>query len=146
MLERTVAAQRLVCDGISNVLMEEDEGNVAKVKINEEMLKYCRGARMKYSNYLADKKTINMRSAVGIKKSNIKGDIGKEKSAKIKLENAIERLEKEANELAQKAEREKKMSLFIESNTIRKRSLEYKQELEGTVSKLRKLEDQLSKV
>jgi DNA polymerase III delta prime subunit len=110
------------------------------------MLKYCRDARMKYSNYLADKKTIDMRSAVEIKKSNIKGDIGKEKSAKIKLENAIERLEKEANELAQKAEREKKMSLFIESNTIRKRSLEYKQELEGTVSKLRKLEDQLSKV
>jgi hypothetical protein len=33
MLERTVVAQRLVCDGISNVLMEEDEGNVAKIKI-----------------------------------------------------------------------------------------------------------------
>ena len=54
MLEKTVMAQRIICDGISSLLSEEEQGDISKVTINHEMMKYCRNVRNKYCNFLDD--------------------------------------------------------------------------------------------
>ena len=53
MLEKTVMAQRIICDGISSLLSEE-QGNISKVTINHEIIKYCINVRNKYCNFLDD--------------------------------------------------------------------------------------------
>ena len=55
MLERSIVAQRTVCDWVAYML--EGDGNsdpkaIHKLAMHKDMLKYCRGARMRYENYL----------------------------------------------------------------------------------------------
>ena len=68
-------AQRYICDGISNLLSKEDQGDVSKIIINDKMLKYCREARSRYRNFLDEIKKNAEKSAEDIKKSVIKDEI-----------------------------------------------------------------------
>ena len=52
----------------------------------------------------------------------------------------------EADTLADGAEKEKKISLLSESNSIRKRALEFRDDLEGSDLKIQKLEEKFLKM
>jgi len=69
MLERTVVAQRVICDGINNLLNSTDTTglDVSKIEITTEMLQSCKGARMKYETYLDQQRIdIKKRDATAI--------------------------------------------------------------------------------
>ena len=53
-----------------------------------------------------------------------------------KLEKAIKRIIREADDLAHMAEKEKKISLIRESNAMRKRTSEFQYNMKGSVSKI----------
>ena len=79
MLERTVVAQRIICDGISSLLSEEEQGDISKVTVNNEMMKYCRNAHDRCRNFLGDNKKVSKKSVKEKMKSTFKNDLSREK-------------------------------------------------------------------
>jgi len=76
----------------------------------------------------------------------LKNEISSELKHIENLEKSVVGLEKEANSLSEVAEREKKMSLLIDTNKSRKRSLELKEDIDESKSKIKKLEKELKKI
>ena len=147
MLERTLVAHRLICDGVAaNLSNEENPSDISKFKISKEMMSYCRNARQKYHNFLEENKTEAKKSKLQTEKSLLKNDIQKEKSDQAALQKKIERLIKEADTLAQRAEAERKFSLIQESNEMRKRYRDHQDELDEKKRKISKLEDNLNRL
>ena len=68
--------------------------------MSPEMLKYCRGARNRYRNYLDERK--------------IQDKIGEEEAISQKRD--VKKLRKESDELSTDAEKKGKLSLLTESN------------------------------
>ena len=126
MLQRTIVAQRKICDGVKYSLKDEKKENsdISKITITDKMIRYCKGARIKYEEYLDQERKGSLKTRMETEKAKIIEELGKERFSKDKLENAAERWRKEADELAEKAEQVKSMSLLAESNACRKRSLE----------------------
>ena len=114
MEERTMIAQRYICDGISNLLSKEDQGDVSKIIINDKMLKYCREARSRYRNFLDEIKKDAEKSAEDIKKSAIKDEIAREKEVEEKLKKVIKRRRCEVDTLSDRAEKEHWMAKWLE--------------------------------
>ena len=79
-------------------------------------------------------------------KSTVKNEISREKDVKEKFKKTIERMCREADELADRAEKEKKMNLISESNSVRKRALELGDNMEGSICKMQKLEEKYHKI
>jgi len=52
----------------------------------------------------------------------------------------------EAGELANRFEKEKKMSVFSESNSVRKRALEFRNDLKCSICKMQKLKEKFNKM
>ena len=77
-------------------------------------------ARNRYRNFLDDNKKVSEKNVKERMKSTVKNEISREKNVEEKLKKAIERMCREADELADRAEKEKKMNLCIESNSVRK--------------------------
>ena len=69
-------------------------------------------------------------------KSTVKNDISWDMDTREKLEKAIKRIIREADDLADMAEKEKKISLIRESNAMRKRTSEFQYNMKGSVSKI----------
>ena len=61
---------------------------------------------------------------------------------KVKLEKSMKRLRVEADTLAEKAVKENKMSLVVESNALRNRALELEKDVEASAAKIRKIEEE----
>lgn len=146
MLERTIIAQRMICNAVDNLCDDGNNGDVSKITITKEMLKCCNGARMKYEMYLNEIKMSAKVNNIENEKEKLKEEINSEKKMQVKWNNICERLRKEADDLATKAEKEKKMSLLIDSNETRKRSLEYKEYVEASLAKVQKLGDKLKTI
>ena len=109
-------------------------------------MKYCRNARNRYRNFLDDNKKVSEKSVKEKMKSTVKNLISWEKDVQEQLKKTIERMRHEADELANRAEKEKKMSLLSESNSVRKRALEIRDNLEGSICRMQKLEEKYNKM
>ena len=68
--------------------------------------------------------------------STVKNDISWDKDLKEKLEKAIKRMIREADDLADMAEKQKKISRIRESNSMRKRTSQFQYNIKGSVSKI----------
>lgn len=147
MQERTLVAHRMICDGVAASLNnEEGPRDISKLKISEKMISYFRNAKRKYNNFSEEKKIEAKASNLETEKSSLKNDIKKERAGKDVLQKKIERFSKEADNLAQQAESQRKFSLIEESNEMRKRCRECQEELEEREKKIAKLEDHLSRL
>lgn len=146
MLENTIVAQRMICDSVRLELARENCVEICKLNINQEMMRFCSRAKSTYTSYLAEKKETLRKTATETKKDNIKKELEVEKKLKIKWMNSCERYRKKADELALRAEKEKKMSLVAESNASRKRALEFQEHSEEANTKIMKLESELKKM
>ena len=87
-----------------------------------------------------DYKKVSEKSVKEKMKSTVKNEISREKDVEEKLKKTIERMCREADELADRAEKEKKMNLISESNSVKKRALELGYNMEGSIYKIQKLE------
>ena len=56
MHERTIISHRIVLDSVNNILDGRGK-EVHKIDIDKEMMKYCRGAGMRYEEHLAERKS-----------------------------------------------------------------------------------------
>ena len=79
-------------------------------------------------------------------KSTVKNEISREKDVIEKLKKTFKRMCNEADELADRAEKEKKMNRISESNSVRKRGLELGDNMEGSICKMQKLEEKYNKI
>ena len=145
MSERTMIAQRMICDGLRLELPKEATGDVSKIILNKEMLTSCHRARSRYEAYLTEIKDSLKTSGLEAEKLKLKEELQAERKSVVNLEKSYVRHSKITDELALKAEKEKKFSLIVESNASRKRALEIKDSIENAKSKIMKLEDQLKK-
>ena len=81
----------------------------------------CRAARMRYQQHLDEVQRMKLTNETMKRKNYILEQISSTKSKKQKLENISERLFREADELAIKAESEKDISLIKVSNSKREK-------------------------
>lgn len=145
MLERTIVAHRMICDGIDYLLLNEvpSRKDISKINVTKEMIKSCAGAKSKYNIYLAEQRSSKEKKNADCERTKIKADICKEKKSVAQWEKVRERLSKEADDLATTAEKEKKMSMLSESNATRKRCSEYLGYIEKGKDKIAQLEKKL---
>ena len=59
MSEKTIVAQRMICDSVNKELSIEGSKDVSKIKIDKEMLRYCSKASSAYKVYLSEKHAKN---------------------------------------------------------------------------------------
>ena len=147
MLERTVVAQRRVCDGVASMLQQKgitDPKAVQNITVSKELLHYCRVARGKYQNFLDEQKILKKTQAKSREKEEMRSFIGLEKKKLDSCVKNIESLRKEADELALKAERKNKLQFICESNEKRKRVSSLMEDADASRAKIRKLEDDLT--
>ena len=148
MIEKSVVARRQVYDGVSGLLLAKGTSvkEVFKVEINSEILKYCRGARSKYQCYL-DKKTAEKRTAAETSKvTELETQLQCEKDKIVQFESSIERLNKDADQLALDAECKGNLGLLKKSNLSRKLSADIAGLLESSRSKIQKIKEDLKKI
>ena len=146
MSEKTIVAERIICDNVRKELSRECTGEVSKLNINKEMIKYCRNARSVYKSYLVENNANEKGGIVEAKKIKIREEIEAENKRKANLNQAYARYMKNADDLALRAENEKKIALIGESNVSRKRSLEINKELEECQKKIIKMKEELRKL
>ena len=144
MLQKTIVAQRIVCDGVSKILGPND--GLENFQIENALLAFVRNSRGKYEQYLKENKINSKETAIANSKKKLKDEISSELKYIENLEKSVMRLEKEANSLSEEAEREKKMSLLKDSNKSRKRSFELKEDINESKSKIKRLEKELKKI
>ena len=143
MKEKAIVAERMICDSVNKELSIEKTNDVSKIIINKEMLRYCSKASSAYRVYLLEKCQKEKESTVEAKKSEIRSEIESEEKKKSSLNKVFDRLIKNADELALRAENEKKIGLIAESNVSRKRSIEISNEIEECQRKIKCMKDKL---
>ena len=79
MLEMTIVAQRMICDGVKRELSNENSDDVSKLIISKEMMKYCSRARAKYGYYLDDNRENLKKSHAAVTKQKFKEELEKER-------------------------------------------------------------------
>lgn len=143
MLERTIISQRMVCDAVSNYSTDGNKLDVSKIPVTKEMLQFCRSARSKYGDYLNEKNATSKKRTLEENVNAVKHKIAQERKLKMNWEATHRRLTSEANDLALKAEKEKKISIITQSNVCRKRALEMEDYITTSASKIEKLDHEL---
>ena len=104
MSEKTIVAQRMICDSVNKELSIEGSKDVSKIKIDKEMLRYCSKASSAYKVYLSEKRQNEKGSIIEAKKSKIKSEIESEEKKSSNLNKVFDRHVKNADELALRAE------------------------------------------
>ena len=145
MSEKTIVAQRMICDSVNKELSIEGSKDVSKIKIDKEMLRYCSKASSAYRVQLSEKRQNEKGSIIEAKKSKIKSEIESEEKKSSNLNKVFDRHVKNADELALRAENEKKFGLIAESNLSRKRSIEISKEIEDCHKKIKEMKEKLKK-
>ena len=124
-----------------------DPKAVYEIEITPGMLKHSRSVRNAYRNFLdsykdEEKRKLKHHSLNEMQKTRAVLEVEKRKLASFEKE--IERVSKEADTLAMKAERKTDLVLLTESNQKRKRVHELKNELSSVKAKVQKLEEATS--
>ena len=86
--------------------------DLSNIMIPKELLAYCRGARTRYEQHLADSKKEHQASKCAIKRKAVLEEIKEQKVKKMKIEKKVEVLEKEAESIT-RSRRERKFSDFV---------------------------------
>lgn len=141
MLEKTIIAQRLVCDGVASSL--DEKKCLQDFVVTKSLLQSCKVASTKYKNFLKEQRLSNQCNELKEEKKKLVEDLNLERENIVSWEKAAQRLGKEADDLAERAEKTCKMSLLIDSNKARKRSADLKLDIETSKNKIQKLQEKL---
>ena len=148
MLERTIVSQRIITDSVSSILTA-DPNAVQNIVIDKEMLRHCHTARIRYHNFLDENREVDhgIKTPVeNVQMARKKDELEKEKKKVISFEKEVQALNKEADELALKAELKQKMCMLSESNTKRKRADSMASDLAAMRAKVMKLQSEVEKL
>ena len=126
----TYSAQRIICDHVSSV------GGLNNVVMSKGMMTSVAAARQRYMMSLDDKKREKSKETIGEKRKNIMDEIENLKKKKIQLEVDSVSMQKDADDLAMKAESSAKLTLIAKSNALRRSSKEKILQLSEVTTKL----------
>ena len=156
MAKNSLTAYRQVHDGLLNlpkpekdsteVKAKETKFNASNVTISKGMLDSCRSARTRYSHYLADEQKKKSTSKEESRKKSVLDELTSTKCTKRKLESSVSVLLREADDLAQQAEKKLKMDFLVKSNAFRSKAKEKRMEIEEVSKKIEKLEKKLKEM
>ena len=155
--KETLKAFRIVYDGLVNAPKErntdketgeKEKGqlDVSQITVTKKMLEACRNARRKYDAYLEEEKMKKVASVEETRKKTVQEQLTTLKGKKRKLESCAETLLKEADDLAQEAEKKMKWDLVTKSNAFREKAKEKKKQVEQTGKEIETLEKTLKKM
>ena len=147
MLERTIVSQRIIKDSVSSILTA-DPNAVQNIVIDKEMLRHCHTARIRYHNFLDENREVDhiIKTPVeNVQMARKKDELEKEKKKVISFEKEVQALNKEADEIALKAELKQKMCMLSESNTKRKWADSMASDLAAMRDKVMKLQSEVEK-
>ena len=167
--KETLKAYRLVYDGLVNApkmktsedkqakdkqakdkqANETDKGyqlDVSLIPVTKKMMEACRNARQKYDAYLEEQKRKKVASAEETRKKSVKEQLTSLKGQRRKLESCVESLLKEADDLAQEAEKKMKWDLVAKSNAFREKARDKQKQVEQTEIQIQSLEKNLQKM
>jgi len=119
--DETVSSRRMICDHMKFV------GGITNIDItNKRLLISCSSARQKYVAHLEDEKKKSAATAVGKKRKAVEDEIGELKIKRLKVQTDVDALTKAADDFADKAEKEHKLTLIAQSNAMRRAAKEKK--------------------
>ena len=111
---KSIVAQRSIVDHVRSV------SGVANVEVDKEFLKYARGTRSRYHDYLEEIRKTKEESLHTRKRKLAQEEINSLKTKRNRIENSLRRLHASADSLALQAEKENKMELLTNYNAFRK--------------------------
>lgn len=130
MKERTLVAQRIISDHVSNV------GGLTNVSITKELLLSASSARQRYRSFLEDEKKQKEYLLHGEKREALLEELDELKMTKNLIELNISGLLSSADDLAAKVEQLGQVPLIAQSNAMRKAAKEKEGELNDIQKKL----------
>ena len=125
---------------------EKGQLDVSQITVTKKMMEACRNARRKYDAYLEEEKRKKVASVEETRKKTVQEQLTTLKGKKRKLESCAETLLKEADDLAQEAEKKMKWDLVTKSNAFREKAKEKKKQVEQTGKEIETLEKTLKKM
>lgn len=127
---------------------EEQAGmlDVSRIPVTKKMLEACRGARKRYDSYLDEEKKKKMTNANELRKKSVQQELTALRANKRKLELTADVLLKEADDLAQEAEKKRKMDLLAKSNAFRDKAKGKRKEIEESSKQIETLEKKLTEM
>ena len=90
-MERTMIAQRMICDGLRLELHKEGGADVSKMILNIEMITSCHRARSWYEAYLIEKKDSSKIRGLEAEKLKLKEKLRAERKSVLNLEKSYVR-------------------------------------------------------
>jgi len=127
----TVAAKRLICNHVRAI------GGLMNIDIHNKQLHVsCSTARQRYFTYLADQKKMTEDEGKGRKRKAIADEVDDLKSKKQKLQIGKDSLTAAADDFADQAEKQHKLTLIAKSNVMRKSAREKEAELNAVEQQL----------
>ena len=137
--EHTLIARRAVSDHLHHV------GGLQNVVITKEMIKSVQLSRLRYGQYLTEKKEA---AAVALKQNKRKQDkeVVKEKKKKLKkLQDDRQSYAEKADQLAMEAENAKDpVACIVQSNALRKKGNEKAEEAQKLLNEIQNLETEVA--
>lgn len=127
---RSLTAQRIVCDYVYKA------GGVLNVPVTNKMMVAAASARQKYEAYLESEREKKKSAEQTRKRKSTLEEIEEAKKKKIQIERDIQHLEKNADDLSEKAETTGKLQFLSEANCNRRRAKEKKVVLNQIVQKI----------
>ncbi|KAJ8043443.1 hypothetical protein HOLleu_10524 [Holothuria leucospilota] len=116
MQEKTLVALRTVYDSIAATGQDFTE-----VPFTPRMKRNIKAARMRYKKYLDDQRKAKGENEKAKKRKAVQDELHDRQKKKKLIESAIDIMKKEADDLAQKAERRHDFSLLTKSNAFRRK-------------------------
>ncbi|CAM4635460.1 unnamed protein product [Leuciscus chuanchicus] len=136
--ERSLIALRLVQDAMAERAVDE--------ALPKDLIQHCKGARMRYMQYLEDEKKNKEQTANEKKRKELHQDIENVKAKQRRIMKSSEMMQKEADEMAMKAEKKQDFTLLSKSNAYRKSVAEKKEELQALAKTLEDLQESIKKL
>lgn len=128
--ENSYVSQRLVYDYAKTYTHLHD------LEITNDMRKSVSSARLKYEHYLEEQRQLQKTTSAQNKRKLVLEEVEFLKRKKFCIEHELSELEKTAEELAERAEASKDISLFIKSNNLRKTMREKNNEVLNLQAKI----------
>ncbi|MGH0128498.1 UNVERIFIED_CONTAM: hypothetical protein FKN15_027529 [Acipenser sinensis] len=119
--ERTLISLRLVQDSQAGRPMED--------AIPKVLVQHAKAARMRYVQYLENEKKKKVATENDRKRKELMSDIAHQTAKRQKMINSIEVMQREADEMAEKAEKKQDFALLSKSNAYQKSVTEKKSDV-----------------
>ncbi|GBN16550.1 hypothetical protein AVEN_227752-1 [Araneus ventricosus] len=123
--EESYVAKRLILDELKKC------GGVDSFKITKELRLYAKNARSKYVENIDEQKLQSQNDEKNKKRKQITDELNDLKSKRMKIEETASALQKSADKLAEKAEKNRDFQSIAESNSFRKTAKEKSNEVKN---------------